>query len=290
MEVLASPIGPMDRLSLRGLYPLQPSSGIPGAQGVGLVVERGANVIQPQVGTVVLLPIHAGAWRERVAIPAASLVPLSPERDPMLACTLRIEALTAAVLLDELQPGECFVHSPGAGSVGRYLTIMARERELRSVALVGSREPIADLWGLGADNVLVREPGLAERLSALGIPQPRLGFDGSGGVASELLASCLQVGGELLVYGATSRQPIQLPVAQIVFRDVRIRGFWLHRWAQAAGQHVVHAKLQELAGMPLHEHVIGRFTLEQWPAALELAEREGLRGRAVFTPAMVGAR
>ena len=290
VEVLASPIGPMDRLSLRGLYPLVPSAGIPGAQGVGLVVELGANVIQPRVGTVVLLPVRVGAWRERIAIPAASLVPLATERDPVLACTLRVEGLTASVLLDEMQPGECFVHSPGAGSVGRYLTILARERGLRSVALVGTREPIADLWGLGADNVLVREPGLPERLAELGIAPPRVGFDGSGGVASEMLASCLGRGGQLIVYGATSRQPVQLSVDQIVFRDIHVRGFWLHRWAQAAGQHMVRAQLQALADMALDELVVGRFTLDQWPAALELAERRGLRGRVVFTPAMAGIR
>src|SRR5690606_4618439 len=127
------------------------------------------------------------------------------------------EALTAAILLDELSPGEWFIHSPVAGSVGRYLTRLARARELRSIALVGSREPIADLWGLGADNVQVREAELAARLAELGLSQPRMAFDGSGGLTSELLASCLRVGGELVVYGATSRHPVELSVAQLVF-------------------------------------------------------------------------
>ncbi|PRQ05344.1 Quinone oxidoreductase 1 [Enhygromyxa salina] len=285
VEVLASPISPMDRLAMRGLYPLELAEGVGGAQGVGIVVELGEGVGELEAGTVVLLPVRVGAWRERLAVSASAVVPLSPHRDPVAACTLRIEALTAAVLLTRLEPGESFVHSPGAGSVGRYLTILARERGLRSIALVGSREPIADLWGLGADNVLVREPGLASRLRALGLPQPRLGFDGSGGATSGLLGSCLQPGGELVVYGATSRQPVELPVSQLVFRDIRVRGFWLHRWARAVGPAQLRSELEALAAMDLQEQVVGRFTLDQWPAALELAERAGARGRVVFTPA-----
>jgi hypothetical protein len=39
--------------------------------------------------------------------------------------------------------------------------------------------------------------------------------------------------------------------------------------------------------MDLREHVVRRFTLEQWPDALEQAERVGARGRVVFTPGAV---
>lgn len=284
VEVLASPISPMDRLVVRGLYPLHAPGGFPGAQGVARVLALGEGVAGPEPGTVVLLPIRCSAWCERLTVAADSVVSLPARRDPVGACTLRIEALTAAILLDELEPGEWFIHSPGAGSVGRYLTRLARARELRSIALVGSREPIADLWGLGADNVLVREPDLAARLTELGLPQPRLAFDGSGGLTSELLGSCLQVGGELLVYGATSRQPVELSVAQLVFRDIQVRGFWLHRWAQVAGPERLRIQLEALAAADVEEHVIARFELERWPEAFEHAEQIGARGRVVFTP------
>ena len=284
-EVLASPISPIDRRGLRDSK--QSEAFVPGSQGVGLVVELGEGVREPEVGTVVLLPLGVGAWREVVAVSARELVVLSPFRDPVTACTLRIEALTAAALIAPLEPGESFVHSPGAGSVGRYLTVLARQRGLRSVALVGSREPIADLWGLGADHVLVREPNLPERLEALGLPQARMAFDGSGGSVSDLLATCLGPGGEVIVYGATSRLPILISLDQLTTRGVRLRGFSLQRWGEDVGATRVAAVLAALAGMELNEHVVGRFTLEQWPEALELAERVGARGRVVFTPGTV---
>jgi mitochondrial enoyl-[acyl-carrier protein] reductase / trans-2-enoyl-CoA reductase len=290
VEVLASPISPMDRLALRGLYPLHlPRGGVPGTQGVARVLALGPGVREPAPGAHVLLPVRCGAWRERLTVAASSVVVLPPDRDPAEACTLRIEALTAAVLLEGLERGEWFIHSPGAGSVGRHLTPLGRMRGFRSIALVGSREPIADLWGLGADHVLVREPGLASRLFDLDLPQPRLAFDGSGGATSELLGSCLRVGGELVVYGAASRTPPQLSVEQLVFRDLRMRGFWLHRWAQTvdpeAGENpTLRTTLEALAEVDLREHVVARFDLDSWPAAFEQAELPGARGRVVFTP------
>jgi trans-2-enoyl-CoA reductase len=286
-EVLASPISPIDRAGVRHPNPNQGEATIPGSQGVGLVVELGEGVREPEVGSVVLLPLGVGAWREQVAVSANQLIPLSPFCDPVTACTLRIEALTAAALIAPLEPGDCFVHSPGAGSVGRYLTLLARERGLRSVALVGSREPIADLWGLGADHVLVRDLNVTERLHSLGLPQARLAFDGSGGSVSDLLATCLGPGGELVVYGATSRLPVLLSLEQLTGRGIRVRGFSLARWSEQIGSDRVAAELAKLAAMDLAEHVIGRYTLDQWPDAFAQAERIGARGRVVFTPGTV---
>jgi mitochondrial enoyl-[acyl-carrier protein] reductase / trans-2-enoyl-CoA reductase len=283
VELLASPISPMDRLMIRGLYPLPIAGGLLGAQGVGRVLAHGDGVEGPAIGTAVLLPIRCGAWRERLTVPADAVVPLAPGRDPISACTARVEGLSALVLLGELEPGEWFMHSPGAGSVGRFMTQLAGPRGLRSIALVGSSDPIAELWGLGADNVLVREPNLAARLSELGLPRPRVAFDGSGGASSELLASCLAPAGELIVYGAISRRPIQVAVAELVFREVQVRGFWLHRWAQRAGPERVRAALDELLDADLHEPIIACHRLDDWAAALACAEAGDARGRVVFT-------
>jgi NADPH:quinone reductase-like Zn-dependent oxidoreductase len=199
---------------------------------------------------------------------------------------LRIEGLSAAVLLDELAPGEWFIHSPGAGAVGRYLTTLAQVRSLHGVALVGSREPIAELWGLGADHVFVREPGLARRVTELGLSAMRLGFDGSGGEVTDLLASTLEPGGEVVVYGAMTRQPPQLSIEQLVVRDIRLRGFWLHRWAQGAGEDYVQALLQELLTLGLRERVAAMHGLDEWRSAIMLAESGLARGRVLLRPTL----
>ncbi|MCA9685182.1 MAG: zinc-binding dehydrogenase, partial [Myxococcales bacterium] len=206
--------------------------------------------------------------------------------DPVRRSTLRIEGLSASLLLEGLVAGEWFVHSPGGGSVGRYLTALGRARDLHSIALVGSRDPIADLWGLGADHVLIREPGIATRLSELGLPNPRIGFDGSGGLVSEMLASCLEVGGRLLIYGAATRAPLQLAAGQVVFRQLQLEGFWLHAWSRGATREEQQRRIDELSslGANMGEYVVERFGLDDWAEALRLAETPNLRGRVVFVP------
>lgn len=282
VEVLASPIAPMDRLQIRGRYPL-PSSW-PGAEGVGRVLALGSGVEQPTPGTRVLLPIRCGAWRERLTMPAEFAVEVPERRATRDVSTLRIEGLSASVLLDAIAPSEWFVHSPGAGSVGRYLTALAGRRGLHSIALVGSSEPIAELWGLGADHVFVREDDVPRRVAELGLPVPQIGFDGSGGSTSALLAAMLEVGGELVVYGGMGRRGPALSIEQLVHRDIGVRGFWLHRWTHAAGEHYVQAQLQELVALDLRERIAGEFALEDWRAAIELAEHEQPRGRVLLRP------
>ena len=282
VEVLVSPITPMDRLQIRGRYPLPTQW--PGAEGVGRVIARGEGVEGPELGARVLLPIRCGAWRERLTMPAEFAVMIPERRASRDVTTLRIEGLSASVLLEPLGPGEWFVHSPGAGSVGRYLTALARRQDLHSIALVGSREPIADLWGLGADHVFVREAEVPRRVAELGLPRPRVGFDGSGGATSELLAAILDPGGELIIYGGMSRRGPELSIEQLVHRDIGVRGFWLNRWTHAAGEHYVQAQLQELAALDLRERIADEFTLDEWSAALERAEHAQTRGRVLLRP------
>ena len=67
--------------------------------------------------------------------------------------------------------------------------------------------------------------------------------------------------------------------AQLVFRDIHVRGFWLHRWAKAAGPAALIAKLEQLAAADLQEQVIACYGLEAYPEALARAELTGQSGR-----------
>lgn len=277
VEVLASPISPMDRLTVRGFYPLPTRDRIPGAQGVGRVLvgcEGG-----PPIGSHVLLPIRCGAWRDRLCMPAEHAVTVPTTVDPASVCTLRVEALTASVCLDGLAPGSWFVHTPGGGSVGRYLGVLARHRELNSLALVGDLD---ESGALEADRVLPRDGALD--LAALDLPRPTIGFDGSGGAATKAIASCLAAGGELVIYGAASRRPLSVPASELVFRDLRLRGFWLRRWAERVGPAEVAARLRALVELGVAQPPDAAFPLERWREAFRLAESKGFKGRVALRP------
>lgn len=38
---------------------------------------------------------------------------------------------------------------------------------------------------------------------------------------------CCSHGGTLVVYGAMSQQPLCVPPGLLIFKDIRVRGFWL---------------------------------------------------------------
>jgi NADPH:quinone reductase-like Zn-dependent oxidoreductase len=77
-----------------------------------------------------------------------------------------------------------------------------------------------------------------------------LALDGVAGEATaRLIASCTD-GATVVGYGAASGQAAQVDPAALVFRDIRLRGFWLTRWLAAAtprARRELYSELERLA-------------------------------------------
>ncbi len=58
-------------------------------------------------------------------------------------------------------------------------------------------------------------------------PAPKLALDCVTGEAATAALKALAPGGTLVVYGAMSKQPLTVPPGSLIFKDIRIRGFWL---------------------------------------------------------------
>src|SRR3982074_2844267 len=76
LSVEVSPLNKHDLLVCSGMWARPPLPHIPGAEGVPRVLATGAEVDGLQVGDLVVLPLYAGAWRERLAVPPARLIAL----------------------------------------------------------------------------------------------------------------------------------------------------------------------------------------------------------------------
>ena len=70
VSVEVSPLNKHDLLVVTGMLARPPLPHIPGAEGVARVLATGAEVDGLQVGDLVVLPLYAGAWRERLVVPA----------------------------------------------------------------------------------------------------------------------------------------------------------------------------------------------------------------------------
>lgn len=292
MDLVASPVNPADLLIIQGLYAILPElPGPTGMEGVGRVAQRGEGVSDLSEGDLVLLPPHVGAWRAQMILPAAELLVLPPDVDPLQLAMLGTNPLTAQLLLSDmvdLSPGDWVIQNAANSAVGRYVIQLARARGLRSVNVV-RREGLQDtLSRIGADIVLTEDDDLPQRVAAATQNADiRLALDATAGPGTMHLASCLGKGGTVVNYGVLTMQPCQFSAVQTIFEDKRLRGFWIDDWYARASRQDIAALLTELSSAiragTLVAPVEATYPLAELTQAVARAARPHRSGKVLVT-------
>lgn len=292
LELQASPINPSDVLTLTGLYGmLPPLPAIGGNEGVGKVVELGADVKGLQLEQSVLLPVGIGTWSTHIVAKAAKCTPLPPGADPQQLSMLSINPPTAMLMLSEfvdLQEGDWVIQNAANSAVGNYLIQLAKLRGLKTVNIVRREELVAPLKEQGADVVLVDGEGLFKKVKAETDGAPiKLAIDAIGSSASNKLADCLAPEGTLVNYGMMSGEPAQLSSANLVFKDVTVRGFWLAKWFKHASKEEQMKVYGELAMMIAKGQLVAPidkvFSVKDIKDAVAYAATGGRNGKVLVT-------
>lgn len=243
------PVNPADLLTLQGFYPRgDPGSPVVGVEATGIVEGVGDDVADLRAGMRVLL-LGRDVWSEFVVADQGDLVAVSPELDPHRAACLKVNPATAALLLREFVPltaGDWLVQNAANSAVGRAVEALGRHRGLRVLGVV--RRPV-DTAGL--DAALLDGADLAERIADITNGAPvRLALDGvAGDAAARLIAGCSD-GASVVGYGAASGAAARIDRSMLVFRDIRLRGFWLTRWlgtAPPAARRELYGELEPIA-------------------------------------------
>ncbi|MFM9609364.1 NADP-dependent oxidoreductase [Streptomyces niveiscabiei] len=174
-DVNWSDIGARSGLMARHAPAMFPPSDayVVGWDAAGVIDEAGEGV-SPElaVGAEVIALLHPhltlGAQAEYVVAPAESVVRAPEGAGQVAAATLLMNALSARMGLDalELPQGATVLVTGAAGAVGGYAVELAKAGGLRVIADAADkdRELVA---GFGADHVLPRGDGLAERVREL---------------------------------------------------------------------------------------------------------------------------
>ena len=295
VAVKAAPINPSDLLLIAGRYGVRPT--LPaalGAEGVGRIVAVGPSVDPVRIGERVLIvpTLEHGTWQDQTVIGEGHAVPVDAKADALQLSMLGINPLTADLLLrrfTDLAPG-AWVGQTGANSaVGRYVIALAQQAGLRTLNVVRRPEVVADLVALGADAVVVSGPDLAAQITAaLGHDQISLVLDAVGGDAVTGLAHSLVFGGTIVSYGGmSSGSPAVISPADLIFRDVRLRGFWLKHWLDATPRAQLAEHYGRLAALvadgALRVPIEATYPLDQYREALDRAARAGRAGKVLFT-------
>jgi trans-2-enoyl-CoA reductase len=252
-----APINPSDVNTIQGRYPLRPEppSAVPGHEGVFRVVEVGGSSANARPATTAAPPLRPGdrvvplqpalgTWRSRGVFNARDWHRV-PDALPLAAAAmLCINPPTALGLLEGFvdlssssgggngNPSPSVIAQTGATSaVGQLVVQLTRHRGLKTINLVRADRPDWDdtkqwLERLGAD-VVTTDTRARHDVQSLGLPPASLALDCVGGASSAAVARLLRKGGTLVSYGAMSMQPVTVPASLLIFKDVRVRGFWL---------------------------------------------------------------
>ena len=297
VRVLAAPINPSDLLKIAGHYPMEPVfPSVAGSEGVGRVVETSANVETLSVGQLVLL-LGGGTWRDEIIAPESKFLPLpnfgfiDSKMIEQLAMSV-VNPVTALLMLTsfvELKEGQWVVQSAANSAVGGYVIQLARQRGLKTVNIV-RREGLADdLIAKGADVVLVDGPDLVAQIASVtNNASIELALDPVGGDTFTRLVDSLGQSGTLIVYGALSGRYATLNTPMTIFKDIRIRGFWLSKWYETAKmedrQNAFSQLIPLIAKGVLKADVDSRFTVAEIKQAVLRAAQDGRNGKVLIVP------
>jgi len=291
IDVLACPINPADVLMLEGTYGASPPALplTPGAEGLGRIAQLGAGVKHVKAGDLVLVP-GPGTWRERIKAPAKAVWALKSKADLHQLAMLRVNPATAYLMLHDYVPakaGQWVIQNAANSGVGHCLIRLAKAVGVKTVNVVRRDSLVAPLKAYGADVVLVDGPDLDTRVrEAIGGGALPLAIDAVGGSGTQRLARCVDEKGVVVNYGLLSGEPCMVDARDTVFRDVRLRGFWLRRWfGETAPAEIgkLYASLAALvADGTLKVEVEAVYPLAKIKDAVAHSAREGRSGKILL--------
>jgi NADPH:quinone reductase len=144
----------------------------------------------------------SGGYAERVAVPAAGLIPVPAGVDLADAVALLADGRTALSLMRHagVAPGETVLVAPAGGGVGTLLVQLARAAGARVVAAARGARKLSLTRSLGAAVAVdYGEPGWTERVGAVD-----LALDGVGGAIGHAAFERVRPGGRFYRFGMAS--------------------------------------------------------------------------------------
>lgn len=176
--------------------------------------------------------LGSGGYAQKVAVPAATLVPLPDEVDDDQAAAILLQGLTALALVERcarIEPGEAIVIEAAAGGTGTLAVQLAKRAGAKVIGLASSEEKRALVAELGADATVdsraedlgaaIRAANGGERVDAV--------LHMSGGESFDEEMGALAPLGRMVVFGIASREQREVSTAALLRGSKTVVGFWL---------------------------------------------------------------
>ncbi|MBB4097022.1 quinone oxidoreductase family protein [Sphingomonas kyeonggiensis] len=191
-----------------------------GVEGAGRVLALGEGVADLAVGQRVAWVYAPGSYAERLAIPAAALVPIPGDIDDRTAASLMMQGLTASHFATDfypVQPGDVALVHAAAGGLGQLLTQIVKLRGGTVIGRVSSEAKVAAAKAAGADHVIVDAEGdfAAEVLRLTGGEGVHVVYDGSGPATFEGSLASLRRSGTFCWFGPVLGGPGRIDIMSL---------------------------------------------------------------------------
>lgn len=292
INVAAAGVNYADLLQRQGVYPLP--GGLPATPGfevAGTVAALGEGVSEPRVGTRVVAGLQAGGYAEYVAVPAPSALPIPAGLGFAEATALFVQGLTAYGLLHagRLQAGERVLVLAAAGGVGSLAVQLAKHQGASVIGAASSPAKLDLIRRLGADAAVdYSQPGWVEAVrEASGGRGVDLVLESVGGAIGAASLDLLAPGGRLVVYGASSHEPVNLATQALMGRGLSVIGYSMGaQTSPAAMANGLRVLLGAVAEGRLQPTVGARVPLAEAAAAHRLMAARQTTGKVVLDVAI----
>ena len=200
------------------------------------------------------------------------------------------------------------IQNAGNSGVGIMIGQLAAARNMNVVSLVRRGTRSQDDFDLMVDtltqshtnkditHVVVAEEGLLQNKDALRLLQstfgkapPRLAINAVGGESASVLLKLLAPGGTMVTYGGMSMKPVIIATPQLIFKNLKLRGYWHSRWMAQSFSKQKEQMIDALVNAVLDENVqcppLEVFSLPQMHEAFQFEAQQSsqaIRKKVVF--------
>ena len=240
---------------------------------------------------LVVPTLEQATWRQQTVLDERNGVAIDADGDPLQLAMLGINPITAYCLLHgyvNLAPGAWLAQTGASSATAGYVVALAKHAGLRTLNVVRRADSVKPLLDAGADVVLVEGADLTEQAAdAIGDAPLELIIDAVAGEPVAKLASLLKAGGPIVSYTARNRQPLSIPVVDLIFRGLSVHGYWLNRWLDSTPQETIVRTYRELAALvgsgTLAAPVEATYAIADYREAIGHAAQNDRHGKVLFT-------
>ncbi|MEO1920233.1 MAG: zinc-binding dehydrogenase, partial [Paracoccaceae bacterium] len=233
-------VNPSDLHFIKGEYGQPRRKGAPvGFEGCGDVVAAGKGA-ERLIGKRVAFAVSlggSGAWAEYALTDAVACIPLRSDVSDVNGSAQIVNPLTAMAMVDiAAKDGDAFVISAATSQLGKLIISLAKDMNLKVIALVRRADAVTPLKAMGATEVLVTTAsGFSDQFSvASRALKPRVFLDAVSDQICETVFTLMPNNARWVSYGKLGTEAPRLTqMGQLIFMGKRIEGFWLTNWMRS---------------------------------------------------------